>query len=125
MGDTLHELTVVDIVGVVLVVVIVFVRITVDDADGVDDVVDVVVIDDDDVVVGVPVDFETCVEVEVLFTVTVVGDTDPAVVISPVLVPVVVDKLLLCVVVGCEVITVGSLVLVIVDPVVVEDCFGA
>ena len=104
---------------------IVFVRITVDDADGVDDVVDVVVVDDDDVVVGVPVDFETCVEVEVLFTVTVVGDTDPAVVISPVLVPVVVDKLLLCVVVGCEVITVGSLVLVIVDPVVVEDCFGA
>ena len=42
--------------------------------------------------------------------------------ISPVAAPVVVDKLLLFTVVGCEVVTVGSLVLVI--TVVVEDCFG-
>lgn len=103
---------------------ILFVRIPVDDADGVDDVVDVVVVDKDDVVVRVPVDFETCVELEVAVTVTVVGDTDPVVEISLLLVPVVIDKLLLCVVVGCEVVTVGSLVLVTVDAVVVEDCFG-
>ena len=94
--------------------------------DDVDDVVDGVV--DDAVVVGVPVEFKICVTLwaDVKITVTVEGDSDSVVKVSPVVVPVVVDKLSLCVDDNCKVVTIGLLVLLTVDVVVVvvKDWFG-
>lgn len=62
--------------------------------------------------------------VDAVVTVTVVGDSDSVLKVLPTVLPAIVDELSLCVDDGSEKVSVGLLVLVIVDAAVVEDWFG-
>lgn len=62
--------------------------------------------------------------VDAVVTVTVVGDSDSVLKVLPTVLPAIVDELSLCVYDGSEKVSVGLLVLVIVDAAVVEDWFG-
>ena len=62
--------------------------------------------------------------VDAVVTVTVVGDSDSVLKVLPTVSPAIVDELSLCVDDGSEKVSVGLLVLVIVDAAVVEDWFG-
>ena len=122
LGDVIVSVLVSD-VGAVLIVGMLFVSIPADDVDDVDDVVDAV---NNDVLVGVPLDFKICVTlwVDVVVTLAVAGGSDSEVKVLLAVLRVIVDELLLCFDDGCEVITTGLLVLVIVGVVVVKDWFG-
>lgn len=62
--------------------------------------------------------------VDAVVTVTVVGDSDSVLKVLPTVLPAIVDELSLCVDDGSEKVSVGLLVLVLVDAAVVEDWFG-
>lgn len=62
--------------------------------------------------------------VDAVVTVTVVGDSDSVLKVLPTVLPAIVDELSLCVDDGSEKVSVGLLVLVIVDAAAVEDWFG-
>ena len=96
LGDVIVSVLVSD-VGAVLIVGMLFVSIPADDVDDVDDVVDAL---------------------------AVAGGSDSVVKVLLAVLRVIVDELLLCFDDGCEVITTGLLVLVIVGVVVVKDWFG-
>lgn len=62
--------------------------------------------------------------VDAVVTVTVVDDSDSVLKVLPTVLPAIVDELSLCVDDGSEKVSVGLLVLVLVDAAVVEDWFG-